>query len=296
MRVAALKLMRHLRSFRPALIGSTFTGHVRKGSDIDIHVFSDQIAAVTMVLDELRLPYDVEHKRIIKHSEERIFTHIHATGKFSFELTVYPENKATYTFKSSITGKAIERATIAELEQFLRQEYPALSLDETEEDDEAEVDHYDFFRSLLQPLEAVKQNPKYHPEGDALYHSLQVFELARESRAWDQEFLLAALLHDIGKAIEPGNHVFAALDMLGDAITPRTAFLIEHHMDAHAYRDRTLGHRAGVRLTQSEDFEDLMLLRELDVGGRQRGVEVCTVDEALDYIRALEEESYLDAE
>ena len=27
------------------------------------------------------------------------------------------------------------------------------------------------------PLESVKQNPKYHPEGDALYHSLQVFEL-----------------------------------------------------------------------------------------------------------------------
>ena len=47
---------------------------------------------------------------------------------------------------------------------------------------------------LLQPLEGVKQSPKYHPEGDALYHSLQVFELAREERPYDEEFLLAALL------------------------------------------------------------------------------------------------------
>ena len=32
-----------------------------------------------------------------------------------------------------------------------------------------------------------------------------------------------------------------------------------------------------------------MLLRELDDAGRERGVVVCTVDEALDYIKSLEE-------
>src|SRR5215213_8100411 len=41
MRLEALKLMRLLRRFRPRLIGSVMTGHVRKGSDIDIHVFCD---------------------------------------------------------------------------------------------------------------------------------------------------------------------------------------------------------------------------------------------------------------
>src|ERR1041384_7252633 len=64
MRMDALRLMRKLKRFRPALIGSTWTGHIRKGSDIDIHVFSDQIAAVTLTLDDIGLSYDVEHKRI----------------------------------------------------------------------------------------------------------------------------------------------------------------------------------------------------------------------------------------
>src|SRR5437660_7999655 len=51
MRVEALRLMRLLRPFRPRLIGSVMTGHVRKGSDIDIHIFSDSVGLVTDVLE-----------------------------------------------------------------------------------------------------------------------------------------------------------------------------------------------------------------------------------------------------
>src|SRR5213082_327725 len=52
MRLEALRLMRLLRRFRPRLIGSVMTGHVRKGSDIDLHVFSDSAGLVTDLLEQ----------------------------------------------------------------------------------------------------------------------------------------------------------------------------------------------------------------------------------------------------
>ena len=177
MRLDALRFMKLLARFRPRLIGSVLTGHVRKGSDIDVHVFCDSLALVTNTLDELDVQYDVELKRIIKHNEERVFTHIHVFDRNNFELTLYPEDKAHYAFKSSITGKAIERASIAELEAILQDEYPDLDLDSELDALEEKIDPFLLYRMLLEPLEGVKQSKKYHPEGDALYHSLQVFEL-----------------------------------------------------------------------------------------------------------------------
>ena len=291
MRVEALRLMRKLARFRPRLIGSVRTGHVRKGSDIDIHIFADSQAIVTDTLDEYGLDYDVEHKRIVKHGEERSFTHIHVLDRFNYELTLYPEDKAHYVFKSSITGKAIERASIAELERILKEEDPELDLDAEVELLEDHIDRFELYRLLLQPLEGVKQSPKWHPEGDALYHSLQVFERAREARPYDEEFLLAALLHDVGKAIDPADHVAAALEALEGAVPERTAWLIAHHMEALDYRRGTLGQRARSRLAESEHFEDLMLLRECDEAGRVPGAIVDELPEVLDELRRLAEES-----
>jgi len=289
MRLHALRLMRVLCRFRPRLIGSVMTGHTRKGSDIDLHLFSDSIEPVTSALDAEGLQYDVERKQVVKHGEARIFTHVHVYDRFNFELTVYPEDKAHYVFKSSITGKAIERASVAELEQLIRREYPDVDVDGAIAEQEEAVDPYQLFRLLLLPLERVKQNPKYHPEGDVLYHSLQVFELARDERPWDEEFLLAALLHDVGKGLDPADHAGAALQALDGLITERTAFLIGHHMEALAYKAGTLGFKARKRLEGSPEFEDLMLLRDLDNRGRVPGAVVGTVDEALAFLRELEQ-------
>lgn len=181
MRVAALLLMRKLRRFRPRLIGSVLTGHIRSGSDIDIHVFSDSAEQIEATLEAEGYQFDLERKQITKYQETRTFTHIHIPDTFDYELTVYAEDKAHYVFKSSITGKAIERVSIAELEQFLEKEYPDLDLENLEGnsgfEEETDIDPYLVFQTMLEPLEKVKQSPKYHPEGDVLYHLLQVFEL-----------------------------------------------------------------------------------------------------------------------
>lgn len=291
MRLHALRFMRILTRFRPRLIGSVMTGHIRKGSDIDLHLFSDSIEAITNVLESEGVQFEVERKQVMKHNESRIFTHIHVHERFNYELTVYAADMAHYVFRSSITGKAIERASIAELEELIRREYPSVNLEDEMTSQEESVDPYQLFRLLLLPLESVKQSPKYHPEGDALYHSLQVFELARDARPYDEEFLLAALLHDIGKGIDSHNHVEAGLQALDGYITERTRFLIEHHMQALEYKNGVLGGRQRKHLEDSPDFEDLMLLRELDTAGRVPGAIVGTVDEALEYLRELEREN-----
>jgi HD domain len=291
MRLEALRLMRLLRAFRPRLIGSVMTGHVRKGSDIDVHVFTDSVGLVTDLLENEGYQFDVERKQIVKFGEARTFTHIHTYDRFNYELTVYPEDKAHYVFKSSITGQPIERASIRELEEMLQREYPGIRVDEELQATTTVVDPYHIFRMLLLPLEEVQQAPRYHPEGDVLYHSLQVFELAREHRPYDEEFLLAALLHDIGKGLDRAEHVAAGLSALEGLITERTRFFIEHHMHAHDYRAGTLPAKIRRRLESDPDFDDLMLLRQLDDAGRVPGAVVGTVDEALEYLKELERQN-----
>jgi hypothetical protein len=288
MRLEALRLMRLLRAFRPRLIGSVMTGHIRKGSDIDLHVFSDNAGLVADTLEGEGFQFDLERKQVVKHNEARVFTHIHVYDRFNFELTVYAEDKAHYVFKSSITGKGIERASIRELEEFLATDYPGLDLEQELQAKDEAPDPYTVFRMLLLPLENVKQSPVYHPEGDVLYHLLQVFELARDERPYDEEFLLAALLHDIGKGLDPAQHVEAALSALDGLITERTRFFIEHHMHAQDYQSGKLGFRMRRELEASPDFEDLLLLRRLDNAGRVPGVTVGSVDEALDFLKELE--------
>ncbi len=288
MRIEALRMMRLLSRFRPRLIGSTLTGHVRQGSDIDIHVFSDHIEGLRAALEAENIRHDVERKRVRKQGEERVYTHIHIEDRFPIELTIYASNLAHFVFKSSITGKAIERASIAEFEPFLQKEYPDIDLTAELARAETRIDRFQIYEMLLLPLENVKQNRKYHPEGDALYHSLQVYERARAELAYDEEFLLAALLHDVGKAIDPASHVRAGLEALDGFITERTAWLIEHHMEAHAARDGTLGLRARRRLQKSESYEELLLLAQCDREGRERGASVPELDAALEYLRTLD--------
>jgi predicted HD phosphohydrolase/predicted nucleotidyltransferase len=290
MRLYALSLMRELSAFSPRLIGSTLTGHIHKNSDIDLHIFSDSLALVTQVLDNNRVLYDVERKRVVKYGEERQFTHIHVHARYEVELTLYTKDLIAYHFKSSITGKPIERASIKELESLIRLEHQISDLEEELHKYNDDVECYEMFKLLLLPLEDVKGSP-YHPEGDMLYHSLQVFELAKQWHGYDLEFLQAALLHDVGKAIDSAYHAEAGADALEGFASERVIFLVRHHMDVLKLKDGSLGHKKTVELRHSEYWEDLLALRELDDKGRERGILVDTLEEALAYLKNLENEA-----
>lgn len=149
------------------------------------------------------------------------------------------------------------------------------------------LDRFEVYRLRLLPLDGVKQSPRTHPEGDALYHSLQVYGLAKRVRPYDEEFLLAALLHDVGKAIDDRDHVRAGLESLAGTLTERTVWLIRHHMARIDRPERPLAPAVRREIAASPHADDLALFWELDVAGRVVGAAVDDVGAALAYIRDL---------
>ena len=286
-RLEALWMMSQLEVFSPRLIGSVLTGHIRNGSDIDIHVFSDHLEAVTSRLDGEHLIYDVERKSVTKAGVAQTFTHIHIKDRAPFDLTLYPPHKRSHRFTCAITGKAMERASLAEFKSFLESEYPEVDLEAELRRLNDQPDRFQVYEALLLPLENVQQSKLYHPEGDALYHSLQVFDLACDQHPYDEEFLTAALLHDVGKAIDPDDHVGAAIEALDGCITERTQWLIQHHMEGQQIREGTAGSRLRRRLASHESFGELMDLCDCYVAGRQTGVVASKLEDALDHLRDL---------
>ena len=136
---------------------------------------------------------------------------------------------------------------------------------------EPDQGRWGLYEAFLRPLERIEMPRSTHPEGDALYHSLQVFALVAESNAYDEELQTAALLHEIGRAIDPWNAIDAGIDALGDLITDRTRWFIEQLPVANGRFNGRLGTRARSRLAGSEDSEELTLLSDCDRRGRVSG-------------------------
>ena len=151
-------------------------------------------------------------------------------------------------------------------------------------------DRFNHYLALLLPLDRVRQPTATHPEGDVLYHSLQVFELTWEARPWDEELLTAALLHDVGKGIDPRYALNATLNALSGFITSRTRWLIENLPLAKRGFEGTLGSRARRRLATAESWEELDLLARNDREGRVPGRRVRTVNEVINCLRHLSRE------
>ncbi len=123
MRVVALRAMRALEDFSPRLIGSVSTGHIRRGSDIDLHVFSDDEDALIDHLKTLGWRWETERVTILKFGEIREYLHVHVRDDFELELTVYDRRELRFRPRSSTDGKPIVRVKSAALESLLAAEH-----------------------------------------------------------------------------------------------------------------------------------------------------------------------------
>jgi putative nucleotidyltransferase with HDIG domain len=134
----------------------------------------------------------------------------------------------------------------------------------------------DYLLSLLLDLDGIEQDPYYHPEGDALFHSLQVFQLAHQQS--DSPILwAAALFHDVGKADGSKNHYKVGAEMLKHVLNDQIVWLVEHHLDlliSPAQTKRRLRKQAN-RLRQ------LQQLRQWDLAGREVSADVMSPQQAL---------------
>jgi hypothetical protein len=132
-------------------------------------------------------------------------------------------------------------------------------------------------RPLFEALEAcqgVEQMEVHHPEGDVFIHSLQVLRIAFKETV-DIDLILAAMLHDVGKAVDNHNHEKEAVSLLGDNLSKKSLWLIEHHMRIWYLINGEMKRRLKVQeLINHGWITDLFLLARWDKMGRQPGLNV----------------------
>ena len=126
MRAVALWLMHRLMQWDPRLIGSVWSGHARRGSDIDLHVFVDGVHEIEHAL--LHLGWDYEHEEVLIRVGNgfRLFHHLHVSGfPFPVELSVYPWAERRTVSRSSTDGRPIDRVSAARLAERIQEDHPA---------------------------------------------------------------------------------------------------------------------------------------------------------------------------
>lgn len=118
MRAIALEYMRMLEEHEPRLIGSVLTGHIRQGSDIDLHFYTDDPLGLYDQLEQAGVAFEVETVRARKRGELMEFVHVYVLDPRgqTLECTVYPHSWLFNQPRSGITGGPLERAGVREVE------------------------------------------------------------------------------------------------------------------------------------------------------------------------------------
>ncbi len=196
---------------------------------------------------------------------------------------IYFDGTLDATAESDASPEDIERLIGSQQERFTR---PVLAASvEDEEDAESELSWADYFRPLLESLAGVTFNSEDHPEGDALYHSLQVYQLGRDLHPYDVEFQWACLLHDIGYVVDARTPCEAALRVLSGRVTERVEFLVGNLEAGHQFLN---GASQAKSLRKSEDFSLLLDLARCDRNGREAGESTLSLEEAICELERLE--------
>lgn len=118
MRSIAVSVMEIIDAHDPFLIGSTLSGKVRSGSDIDLHAYADHFDEIKELLQQCGYE-DVEEEIIINSKGEFVHLQWHEQD-YPVEITVYPWSWRDIEPISSVTGKPMKRASLQRLRHIVQ--------------------------------------------------------------------------------------------------------------------------------------------------------------------------------
>ncbi len=142
--------------------------------------------------------------RVLRHVNDATFAEdalrVFRAAQFAarLEAQIAPETMALCR-RMDVTGLSVERVFEELCKALLKAARPSVFFRALRE-----MDHMKEYFPELEACAGVPQNPKYHPEGDVLTHTLLVVDSAaalRDRAQWPLGFMLAALFHDLGKAV-----------------------------------------------------------------------------------------------
>lgn len=117
-RRVALQAMELLKEFEPRLVGPVLNGTATEYADIQLHVFSDNPEAVTMLLLDRRFDYEVFERRLKMSAERQVLVPSlrFEMGGEAVEAFVFPRDGIRQAPVSPVDGKPMRRADRREVE------------------------------------------------------------------------------------------------------------------------------------------------------------------------------------
>ena len=122
LRKIALRAMRELAQFDPHLTGSVLNGNAGKYADVNLQLYTDNTKAVELYLMDRGIPYRTAQSRLYAGPDPLtvpVYTVVDAGTEI--ELTVLGRRELRGPVRTSLEGKAIERARLPAVEQLMTQ-------------------------------------------------------------------------------------------------------------------------------------------------------------------------------
>lgn len=122
LRELALDIMNQFECFNPRLVGPVLAGTAGNHSEVIVHLFSDNPEAISILLQENNIPYEMSEKRIRTADKDSISfpsTSFFA-GHIPIVLIIFPEKYIKQAPLCPIDEKPMKRANIKKIKSLLQ--------------------------------------------------------------------------------------------------------------------------------------------------------------------------------